>query len=278
MANFTLKDELQKRLLDAVMRCMRPIARMLLGAGISYSQFEEIAKSAFVAQALGEPDGRGRMINISRVAARTGLSRKEVSRVKQSLDGPSRSDAEAMQAGMPARTLQIWHADPSFLDESGLPLDLPFDGGAKAFASLVKLVGGDVPAGAVRAELLAAGGIVELPNGKLRVLKRYFVPSALDEDLIVGFSFIVAPLLESLSHNVEDPTSAYIQRVAYSDHLRKDAVTEFRSVSHVRAEALMNSIDEWISAHEELAGSSASHSKRVGVGVYYFEDGNTADS
>lgn len=266
-----LNNDLQKRLLDAVTRCLRPIARMLLGAGISYSQFEEVAKRAFVEQALGEPDAKGRTTNVSRVAVRTGLSRKEVSRVRRLLETRDRGDDSMVQIGRPARTLQLWHADPAFIDESGLPIDLPFDECEQSFSSLVKLVGGDVPAGAVRAELLAAGGMVELANGKFRVQKRFFVPSALDEDLIVGFSFIVAPLLETLSHNLDNPSAAFIQRVAYSDHLPQGALAEFRNVSHVQAEGLMNSIDEWISSREDPRSASGDLPRRAGVGVFYFE-------
>jgi hypothetical protein len=273
-----LKSDLQNRLLDAITRCIRPIARMLLGAGISYAQFEEVAKRAFVAQALGEPDTKGRTTNISRVAVRTGLSRKEVSRLRQLLEAPIRSDDSTIQIGMPARALQLWHSEAAFLDESGLPIDLPFDDGEQSFSGLVKRVGGDVPAGAVRAELLAAGGMVELPNSKLRVQKRFFVPSALDEDLIVGFAFIVAPLLETLSHNLDDPSAAYIQRVSYSDHLPQGALAEFRNVSHMQAEGLMNSIDEWISVHEDPSNALVDLTRRVGVGVFYFEGGKASKS
>jgi hypothetical protein len=273
-----LNSDLQERLLDAVTRCMRPIARMLLGAGISYLQFAEVAKRAFIEQALGEPDSKGRTTNVSRVAVRTGLSRKEVSRVRRLIEAPVRGHDSTIQIGRPARALQLWHAEPKFVDESGLPIDLPFDGGEQTFSGLMKLVGGDVPAGAVRAELLAAGGMVELPNGKFRVQKRFFVPSALDEDLIVGFSFIVAPLLETLSHNLDDPSAAFIQRVAYSDHLPQGASVEFRNVSHMQAEGLMNSIDEWISAREDTSIVSGDLSRRVGVGVFYFEGDKTSRS
>ena len=92
-----------------------------------------------------------------------------------------------------------------------------------------------------------------------------------DEDLIVGFEFIVAPVLESLNHNLDDPSSAFIQRVAYSDHLPQGALAEFRNFSHMEAEGLMNSIDEWMSAREDPIGVSGGQSKRVGVGVFYFE-------
>ncbi len=253
------------------MHCMRPIARMLMGAGVSYSQFDDLAKRAFVEQALGQPDTKGRTINVSRVAVRTGLSRKEVSRVKQMIETPGALDDSTVKIGRPARALQLWHSEPEFLDDQGAPIDLPFDDGQTTFADLVKLVGGDVPAGAVRAELLSAGGMVELSNGKFRVQKRFFVPATLDEDLIVGFAFIVAPMLETLSYNLDNPSTAQIQRIAYSDHLSQDALSEFRQVSHAQAEALMNSIDHWISAHENSKSEQDDLSRRVGVGVFYFE-------
>jgi hypothetical protein len=47
-------------------------------------------------------------------------------------------------------------------------------------------------------------------------------------------------------------------------------------VSHVQAEGLMNSIDEWISAREELGSPSGTLPRRVGVGVFYFESSKTS--
>lgn len=268
-----MTGDLQNRLLDAVMRCMRPVARMLMGAGISYSQFEEIAKRAFVGQALGEPDARGRTVNISRVAVRTGLSRKEVARVKLSLETLGHVEESTLQIGRPARVLQLWHSEPEFLDDQGAPIDLPFDDGHPTFSSLTKRVGGDVPAGAVRAELLSAGGMIELPNGRYRVQRRFFVPSALDENLVAGFAFIVAPLLETLRHNMAHPSEAFIQRVAYSDFLRANDRADFRQLGHDQAANLMNSVDRWLAEHEVGGETSEDASRRVGVGVFYFETG-----
>jgi hypothetical protein len=246
---------------------------MLMGAGISYKQFEEVAKRAFVLEALGEPDRKGRTTNTSRVAVRTGLSRKEVSRVKHSLDGSSQPSTSTDHIVRPARALQLWHSDPRFIGADGKPIDLFFDGDSPSFSDLSKLVGGDFPAGALRAELLAAGGIQELANGRLRALNRFFIPSALDEDLIVGFALIVAPLLESLKHNLNFPDDKFIQRIAYSDYLPKSEVAAFRSVSHARSADLIQSIDEWISMQEIEPRSALLAGRRVGVGVFYFDSG-----
>lgn len=263
-------DHLRKRLLDAVARCMRPLGRLLLGAGVTYSQFDEIARRAFVEEALGQPDAKGRTTNISRVAVRTGLSRKEVARVKQLIESGTQT-FESEESVRPARVLQLWHSELGFIDNGNSPLDLAFDEGSMSFSELVKRVGGDVPAGAVRAELIAAGAVVELPNGKLRALKRFFVPAALDEDLVIGFAFVVAPVLETLSHNISNPSTAYIQRVAYSDHLSDEALSDFRKIGHERAEDLITSVDRWLSLNESSDGTAEDSGRRAGVGVFYFD-------
>jgi len=241
-----------------------------MGAGVSYSQFEEIAKKAFVEEALGEPDLRGRTTNTSRVAVRTGLSRKEVARVRQEILAKTKS-VETYQIGRPARVLQLWHSDSEFLDENGSPSDLTFDADEPSFATLVKRVGGDVPAGAVRAELLSAGGMIELSNGRFRAQKRFYVPSDFGEDLVVGFAFIVAPMMETLSHNLGNSASAFIQRVAYSDHIPSGDVPLFRQFGHANAEDFMQGIDQWLASHESAGIAETNIERRVGVGVFYFE-------
>jgi hypothetical protein len=265
-----VNSELQVRLLDAVLRCLRPIARVLMGAGISYAQFEELSKRAFVEQSLGERDSRGRLTNVSRVAVRTGLSRKEVARLKTYLQSDQPITETVYRSGIPARVLQLWHSHSDYQSD-GFPRDLTFDDGQSSFASLVRLVGGDVPGGAVRAELLAAGGIVELPNGLLRVCKRHFVPVDLGEDLVVGFAFIVGPLLESLEHNSINPGEAYIQRVAYSDNLPIAARANFKRLAHERAADLVQTADAWLTTNEESPLTMVTDGRRLGVGVFYFE-------
>jgi hypothetical protein len=251
---------------------------MLMGVGVSYSQFEQIAKKAFVEEAMGEPDPRGRTTNTSRVAVRTGLSRKEVARVRQEIF-TNTDTVETYQIGRPARVLQLWHSDLQFLNEDGSPADLAFDSDEPSFSTLVKRVGGDVPAGAVRAELLSAGGMIELSNGKFRAQKRFYVPTDFGEDLVVGFAFIVAPMMETLSYNLNNPTAAFFQRVSYSDHVPSGQVSLFRQFGHANAEQFMQGIDQWLTEHEtDNTPESENVDRRVGVGVFYFESAGAARS
>lgn len=271
-----MKSSLQVRLCSALEPCLRLLARIMLRAGIGYTQFAELAKTAYVAEALGDRDTRGRATNLSRVAIRTGVSRKEVSRIRtflSSQDFESRStDPGTGESGHAARVLQLWHADSRFVDELGRPRDLPYGGDGVNFSAVVRAAGGDVPPGAVRAELVDAGAIVELESGFLRPLKRYFVPADVGEDLLVGFTHFVNPVLFGLARNTErNCERPFVQRLAYSDRLTPAAVPLFREISQDRAAALLQGIDDWLSVNEATDDSPADDLYRVGIGIFYYE-------
>jgi hypothetical protein len=266
----------QIRLMDAVGICLRPLARMLLRSGIGYKQFSELAKTAFMQEALGERDSRGRMTNVSRIAVRTGLSRKEVARLRARLATGAASgtgDGDSVHySNHAARVLQLWHSDSRFLTSSGTPMALPFGGDEPSFSSLVRAAGGDVPPGAVRAELSDASSIVEGEHGLLQPVKRYFVPADVGEELVVGFTHIVAPVLEGLARNTDlECTQPFIQRLAYSDRLMPAAIPHFREVARDRASEFVHIIDDWLSSHETRTDIVVGDNCRVGVGVFYYE-------
>lgn len=266
----------QIRLMDAVGVCLRPLARMLLRSGIGYKQFSELAKTAFMHEALGERDSRGRTTNVSRVAVRTGLSRKEVARLRMRLATGVASGTEdgdsVYYSNHAARVLQLWYSDSRFLTSSGSPIALPFGGEEPSFSSLVRAAGGDVPPGAVRAELSDASSIIEAEGGLLKPVKRYFVPADVGEELVVGFTHIVTPVLEGLARNTDvECTAPFIQRLAYSDRLMPSAIPHFREVARDRASEFVQLIDDWLSSHEAKTDLVAGESSRVGLGVFYYE-------
>jgi hypothetical protein len=272
-----MSSTIQDRVLAATMTCLRPLVRVLLRSGINYKQFAEVAKHAFLEEATNERDLRGRGTNVSRIAVRTGLSRKEVARMRGEMSVQRQQAASDLvgrirYASHAARTLQFWFSDPRFVDPLGVPRELPFSGDDISFTSLVRVVGGDVPAGAVRAELLAAGCIEEGASGSLKAVKRYFVPGDVDEDLVVGLSQIVHPVLEGLARNTgAGKAEPFVQRLAYSDRLVPAAVPLFRQIARGRCGAFVQSIDDWLSSNEIEPEIPTDSPVRVGVGVFYFE-------
>lgn len=270
-----MDSNLQNRLMQCLAHCMRPMARMMLRSGVGYPQFAELAKLAFLQEAQAEKDNRGRTTNLSRVAIKTGISRKEVARLSRNAASATKSINAAKAVDYSSlhaeRVLQLWHSDPRFLDKQGAPRQLLFADGEDSFAALVKVAGGDVPAGAVRTELLAAGAVADEEDGTLRPIKRHFVPADVGEELLVGFTHMIIPVLEGVARNTDERcTSPFIQRLVYSDRLSPDAEPLFRRVSREQVTGFVQSVDDWLSANE-VSDAESSRTRRFGIGVFYFE-------
>ena len=272
-----MNSDIQVRMLNAVYACLLPVARLLLRAGITYRQFDSVAKRAFVSEAQSESDVRGRRTNTSRVAVKTGLSRKEVRRIRESMsDAASLGFGSATdQSGPPARVLHAWHADARFLDSQGVPRTLSFQDDESGFSALVRAVAGDVPPGAVRAELRRAGAVLELDDGRLRALKRYYVPGDVDEKAITVISGLLFPMAAGIAHNANPArtSSGFIQRFAFSDSLDEQSQFEFQQWSRIQATRFIESMDEWLAAHEseESAFEHIAQRTTSGIGVFYYE-------
>jgi len=272
-------------MLNAVYACMLPVARLLLRSGITYQQFELVAKRAFVLEAANDPDSRGRPTNTSRIAVKTGLSRKDVKRLRDLLAAEPMSSKgfAADQSGPPARVLHAWHVDRRFIGRDGKPRDLDFQDDKAGFCALVRAVAGDVPPGAVRTELKRAGAVLDLEDGKLRAVKRYYVPGNVDEKAITVISGMVFPLTSGIAHNA-DPSrkvGGFIQRYAFSQTLRPEAVDQFRTWSREQATRFIEQMDDWLAEHEEEVGNSSvgeqGDYRNAGIGVFYYEGPSAED-
>ena len=127
-----MQDTIQRRILNALLVALRPLARALLRAGIGYREFAEISKTAFVDVATKDYGIRGRPTNISRVAVMTGLTRKEVRRLRTKSESGDETD---ISRPMPmAVILHRWYTDPSFLGRDKNPLPLSMNGPGPNFA------------------------------------------------------------------------------------------------------------------------------------------------
>jgi hypothetical protein len=249
---------------------MRPLARLLLRSGVTYKTFGEIAKTAFVHEAMLESDSKARLTNASRVAVRTGLSRKEVRRI---LEVGSSKKVRVDHFGPPARVLDVWHSDARFVDAGGQPRDMPFEGETPCFSDVVRAAGGDVPPGAVRAELIRANAVTELDNGHLRPTKRYFVPGDFDEKAITILSGILFPMIAGVDYNSNPGRTApgFIQRFAFMN-LPQDSRAEFRTWSRQEATDFIEAMNAKLTSLAQRTSSAETADSVIsGIGVFYYE-------
>jgi hypothetical protein len=269
-----MQDVTQRKILDAFFIVLRPIAKIMLRCGIGFREFSEVAKAAYVDVASSDYGLRGRPTNISRVAVMTGLTRKEVRRLRDKLSEGEHS--VVVKATPLSEVLHRWHSENEFLSESGEPKPLPFAGETGSFSSLVKRFGGDIPPGAMRTELKRIQAVDEGEDGDLTVVKRSVCPAGIEDKLITSLVHSAYPLLATIAHN-SDPDrgdDGWPQLTAFTQSVRKSDTARIRRISWDRLKDISESFDDLFMAYESLHESNNSSDDRgtVAIGVFYHED------
>ena len=268
-----MQEKLKEQVLDAFQLVLRPIVKILLRFNVGVSEFTEIVKKSYVDVASTEYGIRGRPTNISRVAVMTGLTRKEVRRLRNMIEAGETS--LSVKTTPIAEILHRWHAEEDFLDAKGRPAALPFAEGEHSFSELVKRFGGDVPPGAMRTELKRVGSVVESDDGRLSLAKRSVVPTDKTDNLVTALIHGVYPLLCTVVENSDPNEGAREpkQLTAYSTNIRKQDLGRLRRISGDRLADFAETFDDLFMAYETLnEESDGEDGITVAVGLFYFEE------
>ncbi|MEO0975362.1 MAG: DUF6502 family protein [Pseudomonadota bacterium] len=273
-----MDDQSQKNAIAKATRLMlRPIARLLIRSSVPFKDFVELAKEVFVDVA-GEDYGiRGRETNSARVAILTGISRKDVGRIRKS--ARERTDDHDLGYVLPAtRVLAGWHLDPAFCDGDGKPLPLydSDEDGTPSITALLKRFAGDLPPRALIGELEQVSAIRRNEDdGRWYVLTRYYMPAQLDLNAIVRSGSVIEDLGNTINHNLfrEQHESSRFEGRATRDAVVIARAEDFSKFVEERAAALLQESDGWLAQHDEQSsGASTRNTMRLGIGVYLIRD------
>jgi hypothetical protein len=270
-----MEENNKETVLHAMYLCMKPLAEIMLTTGIGQKEAIQAMKLAAVDVARSKYGIRSRRTNTSRIAVMTGLTRKDVSRLLVELDKGERGTNA--QSAPSLRLLERWKSEPEFLDKHGRPADLPFKGEDGSFTSLVRKFGADVPAGAMRTELLRMGCILTLTNDVIRYVGENAVSNRLAETLAVQLEQVAAPML------------ANIAALDEFDMLKRGATASRRVRGVVRVEdvervekacvkhfdALIEGVESMMRSYEmlhgdELTQADPSDLREVNVGAHLY--------
>jgi hypothetical protein len=260
-------------LASVVSRILRPLIRTLLRNGMSFKAFSDIAKRVYVEIGMDEFGIPGKKQTISRVSVLSGLTRKEVQRIVN--EGPEAEAGFQERYNRAARVIAGWVRDREFADRQGNPQPLPLEGDQASFSELVRRYSGDVPARAVRDELLRVGAVETQADGRLRLLSRAYIPRSSDLDKLGILGTDVADLITTIDHNLQhgagDPR---FQRKVMYDNLPEEAISRFRALSAEQSQQLLENLDRWLSQQDRDANPAVQGTgrRRAGIGIYYFEE------
>lgn len=267
----------RENLLISLSGAIKPIARFLLRAGIGFREFSDISKAAFVQVATEDYGIRGRPTNVSRVAVMTGLTRKEVKRIRD-LGFEQREGLIARRNPL-SDLLHYWNTDPDYCDAEGKPIPLFLSGPTISFSSLVRRCAGDIPPGAMRTELKRIGAILEKEDGTLVVNTRQLLPDDADNRLLVGINYGLRTMASTIAVNGDSSTvTTYPQKFIDSALIDPKKLPEIQQKLTDKIMKFAVEIDDFLSKIEEDSRHvEASDMASIGVGVYYYKEDENRD-
>jgi hypothetical protein len=258
----------RSRILDALGHLLEPVVLVLLKCGVTWREFSDLAKAKFVQVATEEFGIRGRPTNASRVAILTGIDRRDVRKLRLAIAHRRPLDPGFMSK--PSQVLDGWFHDGEFLAPSGGPRDLDLEGEHGSFTDLVRRYAPGIPPVAMLKQLKAAAAIQELRNGRLRPIKRAYVPRALNENHIRLWGSVLNDIGTTWEHNLtraqEQPS--WFERRAINLSVDRKDVEAFQSFLEKEGMAFLERVDDWLSAHESKSGEGT----RLGAGLYYIQE------
>ncbi|MFT7651334.1 MAG: hypothetical protein ACI9ON_000885 [Limisphaerales bacterium] len=261
-----MSDALDRSVIKAARRILRPLVRLMIRNGFTATAFQELARKEFVDVAFTDFGIADKQATTSRVAVITGLSRKEVARLK--VLAPM-DESDQIWRNRAASVLSSWLVDEKFLDKKGDPLDLPFDGDVPNFSELVKAHSGDIPPRTIADELIRTGALEQV-EGRLRMTQRGYVPSEDADALMDILGADTAELIETIDHNIQTDDERLLQAKVLAENLPAEHLQEFIRYSKQIARNTLQDLTHWLVQRDQGTDYSGQEARyEVGLGLYH---------
>lgn len=251
---------------------LRPLVRILLRHGMPCDVLSAVTRRVYVRVAAEEFVLPGKKQSTSRVSILTGLTRKVVRRILTTADVEEQEATDRYNRA--ARVITGWIRDKEFHGRAGAPLALPVEGKNASFGKLVRRYSGDLLVRAMLDELLRVGAVRRAKDGRIRLQARFYVPEQSEKEKLHILGTDTADLISTIAHNLNRQAVPRFQRKVMYDNVPVEAVQEFQHLSADQAQAFLENIDLWLSQRDRDVNPAVNGTgrKRVGLGIYYFED------
>lgn len=264
--------------LAAVTQVIESIAEILSISGISVADACQLLRASAVRVAASELQTESGKASKSRVAAMTGLSRSEVARLWSK--GKDKSNVNVQRLSQVQRVIDAWFDSPRYLSRAGDPDQIPIFGQRRSLEHLVKSYGGGIPVRTMLDELLSIDAIEVDERQHVRIKSRVAIQKGLRAASFDSLGVRTSDLIKTLVHNLTSE-SPHFEGTAFVCGLDAKSIPLVRREIGNRGTTFLGGIDGLLNGlnpkPKHRAGKDPIDSKRVGVGLFYFEEAPSAE-
>ena len=264
------RDDVPSAAREALRTLLEPLAGFALETGLSVHDFEQIYRVAAVKSAADRQRELTGRLSISGIAALTGIPRAEISRILKKKTQDTSPDLRRHAAN---RILSVWHEDPKYEDDNGLPAVLSIFGASPSFDTLVRAHGRGIPTRAMLDELVRTGSVEVQSARKVRVKSLVAVNHGIGPLAVKAFGETAAELMETMLSNIRDPDKFHFVSSIQSSVSRQEVLPVFRKETSSRGQIFLAGLQEMFHGESQAKNVRGANrdATRIGVTVFYSE-------
>lgn len=259
-----------QRDVGALAQALIPLAKLCIKSGMGAGELQIAVKLACVTVA-AESAKLGNRLNHSRIAAVTGLTRKEVRTLFGRMASGGVAGGKEASKQRTTRVLHGWRTDPEFVDRRGNAVPLVVRGPGLTFHTLVRRYAGDVTPISVLNELMRTGAVSVAGNGRVAVRKTTPRAKGYGSEVVAEIAQRLRDLSGTLVENIENPESPIFVGFNEIRGLSADEAALFQVTFSDRAASLVDGVDRWRTSQARIRSKAKSDEQsgaRVGLGVF----------
>jgi Family of unknown function (DUF6502) len=276
---------------QALRQVLRPLVRVMLTQGITFSYLSELLKSLMVEVAHQDFRLNSKPPTDSRVSLLTGVHRKDVNRLRKA----EMTDEERapVVVSLGAQLVAQWLGNPVYTDAQGQPKPLPryiSEGGPASFEGLVMGVNSDIRSRVVLDEWTRLG-VVHLDDQRRVCLNtQAFVPAKGFDEKAFYFGHNLHDHAAAAAHNLIGQEPPFMERSVHYSGLSAQSVEQLAAQSKelgMQALLAVNKTAMELEKSDALGGmlgdvpSDAPKSvpgQRMTFGIYFYAEPDQAKS
>jgi len=266
-------------MLSALRRIMRPLVRLMLRKGVTYTMFTDVLKEVFVDVAHREFRLDDKVPTDSRISLLTGVHRKDVRRLRSESDASSAALPENITLG--AQLVNVWTRSPPFCSEAGQALALPrlaSVGGECSFDALVAKVSTDIRGRVVLDEWLRLGVVRLDDQDRVHLEAQAFVPQKGFDEKAAYFGHNLHDHACAAVHNLSGEGLPFFERSVHYDALTPGSVDTLREAVSQDGMQTLLAFSRLAAELENTDEPSHGQRQRITVGLYFYSEATDPDS
>jgi len=256
----------------ALAALLEPLAGFVLDSGLTARELNSLFRAAAVQNVAASQLEKTRRINISGIAASTGVPRGDIARIL-ARNPNARGDAFDSSQQTTSRILSRWHDDPQFTDANGQPADLKVFGRGATFEALAKSQGRGLPMRAMLDELVRIGAVELLPSQRVRAKTSVAIDRGTSPRAIKAFGDRASELLSTLLQNMRSPENPRFVANVERSNVPPNELPLFRKELSTKAADFLTDLEETLEPlpFNGKGKRKPSSKSRISVTVFYSE-------